>query len=142
MKTRLRRLRVGERDHLWTVGIGHVPGPSDCHRCLRLRVWGGGKNSRPLAVDLLSVTGPSPWSACATDNGYPTTRDVRAVIERGLALGWPVDDRGGAFLLSEHDLPDWDLPGFVVTDRLRDPGAADPTLRVAAAYARRLPVAP
>ena len=61
MKTRLRKLHVGDRVCAWTAQIRHLPGSADCHRGIRLRVWGAGKNSRLLQVDLLSKTWPGPW---------------------------------------------------------------------------------
>ncbi|MCP2347621.1 hypothetical protein [Nonomuraea roseoviolacea] len=129
MGTRLRTLSTGGREFVWTADIRHVSGSGDCHRCVRLRVWGSGKNGRALQADLLS-NGLAPWG-CATDNSYPLPSDVRAVIERGLAAGWDPDARGGTFLLTEREhAPDWELPGFLLTDRLQDPEAPDPTERV------------
>jgi len=134
---RLRKLRVEGRDFVWKAEIRHVDGSGRCHRCIRVRVWGGGKSSRPLQVDLLSKSWALPWG-CATDTSYPTPADIRAIIGHGLALGWDPDARGGAFVLTEDEHGSgWELPGFLVTDRLRDPRAADPTARVLYAFERR-----
>jgi hypothetical protein len=87
-----------------------------------LRVWGTGKNGRALQVDLLSKTPPGPWGACATDDAYPTSGDVRAVIEYGLAHGWVADAIGGTFLLTEREhAAAFELTGFLITDRESTP---------------------
>src|SRR6202022_4245140 len=115
-----------------------VRGGGDVHRCIRLRVWGAGKNSRALRADLLSKSWPSPWGACAADDAYPTPADVRAVIDRGLGRGWDIDVVGGTFLLTESEhAAEWELARFLLTDRLRDPGAPDPTSRVIVAFEQR-----
>lgn len=133
MKTRLRVLRVGNRRCAWTAAIGHVQGDSDCHRVIRLRVWGSGKNGRVLQVDLLSKTPSGPWGACATDGAHPTSRDVRAVVEYALAHGWEADEAGGMFLLTENEhAAAFELADFLITDRVRDPAAPDPSARVLA----------
>jgi hypothetical protein len=54
---------------------------------------------------------------------------VRTVIEYALSRGWSPQDRGGTWLLTEP-ASDLTLPGFLVTDRVRYPLAADPTERV------------
>jgi hypothetical protein len=98
-----------------------------------LRIWGAGKTSEALQADLLSRAWPAPYGACATDGSYPDAADVRVVIEYGLSRGWQPDNRGGTFLISERDVPALELPKFLVTDRLRDGTAADPTARVISA---------
>ena len=111
--------------HPLRAGVGRLPS------VVRVRVWGAGKNSRALQADLLSATWPAPWGACASDDAYPTAEDVRAVIGCGLARGWDPDARGGTFLLTERSqAPAPELTGFLVTDRLQDPGAPDPTARL------------
>jgi hypothetical protein len=137
VKKRLRVLRVGNRGCAWTAEICHVRGESDCHRCIRLRVWGSGKNGRVLKVDLLSKAPPGPWSACATDNTYPTPRDVRAVVDYALVHGWEPDEVGGTFLLAESEhAAAFELTHFLITDRVRNPDAPDPSARVLDAAAR------
>ena len=128
MRTRLRSLRTGGRQFTWRAEIGHVQGELDCHRCIRLSVWGAGKNSRPLRVDLLSKSWPAPFGACASDDAYPTPADVRVIVEYAVAAGWELDAIGGVFLLPEtvHGGA-CELPGFLLTDRPRDPSAADPS---------------
>ncbi|MEV4629582.1 integrase [Micromonospora sp. NPDC049523] len=138
MRNRLREIRVGARTYVWRAQIHHVPGAGDCHRCIRVRVWGAGKTSRALDADLLSDAWPSPWSMCATDGSYPTSADVRTIISYGLEHGWQPDLRGGTFLLSEREhAAGFSLPGFLLTDRLRTPESADPTARVIEAYEAR-----
>lgn len=137
MRIRLRRLRVGARTFVWCAEIRYVQGSGDCHRCIRLRVWGAGKTSQALQTDLLSVTWPSPWSVCATDNVYPTPSDVQAVIGYALRHGWQPERRGGTFVLSEHEHAGFALPNFLLTDRLCTTESADPTARVVRAYELR-----
>jgi hypothetical protein len=120
------------------VEIRHLQGEADCHRCIRVRVWGAGKTSRVVQADLLSKAWPAPWGACATDGAYPMAADVRAVIELALAAGWDPDAVGGVFVLTEavHGVG-WELPGFLLTDRLGDPLAADPSVRVIRSFEQR-----
>jgi hypothetical protein len=126
----LRKLRTGGREFVWKADIRHVRGERDCHRCIRVRVWGGGKNSRALQADLLSKSWGSPWGACATDGAYPTADDVRSLIGYALAHGWEPDAVGGTYVLAEREHMEFELPAFLLTDRLRDPSAPDPTARV------------
>lgn len=129
MRTRLRRLRAGDRDYAWRATIGAVSGDGvDLHRCLRVRVWGAGKNGRALEADLLSTATSAGWTPAATDGSYPASGDIRRLVEHALILGWDPDARGGTFLLTEEN--GLELPGFLITDRVRDPGAPDPTARV------------
>ena len=114
-----------------------MQGNGDCHRCIRVRIWGAGKNGQALQADLLSLTWPSPWSVCATDSAYPLPSDIRALIRHGLSAGWEPAHVGGTFCLSERHDPGFALPGFLVTDRPTDPAAADPTARVIHAHEQR-----
>lgn len=112
-----------------------MQGSSDCHRCIRVRTWGAGKTSQALQADLLSLTWPAPWGACATDSAYPAAADIWAVISYALEHGWQPDRQGGTFVLSEREhAARFSLPGFLLTDRLRVPEGADPTVRVIDAY--------
>jgi hypothetical protein len=129
VRTRLRKLHGSGREFTWAARISHVPGDGDCHRCIRVRIWGAGKNSRALEVDLLSKSWGSPWTACATDGAYPTSGDVRGIIDYALSHGWNPDLVGGTYLLTEREHA-FELPDFLITDRLRDPEAPDPTARV------------
>ncbi|MEU4251700.1 hypothetical protein AB0F15_30220 [Amycolatopsis sp. NPDC026612] len=135
MRTRLRTLRIGERDFTWRATIGHVAGDGvDLHRCVRVRVWGDGKNGRALEADLLSKAMSVGWTPAATDGSYPVPADVRRLVEHALTLGWDPGARGGTcWLTEEHGL---ELPGFLITDRVRDPEAPDPTERVIRASGR------
>ncbi|MCP2324145.1 hypothetical protein HDA40_002652 [Hamadaea flava] len=92
---------------------------------------GAGKTSQALQADLLSIAWPAPWEACATDGAYPTPTDVRAVINHALKHGWQPEKRGGTFMLSERQhTAGFTLPDFLLTDRVRTPESADPTVRV------------
>lgn len=140
MRTKLRALRLGERTYTWRATIGHVAGHGvDIHRCVRVRVWGTGKTGRALEADLLAKATSVGWMPAATDGSYPAPADVRCLVEHALALGWDPGAVGGTFrLVEEHEV---ELPGFLLTDRVRDPGAPDPTARViraAEAWERRV----
>nr|WP_166640607.1 hypothetical protein [Amycolatopsis sp. SID8362] len=125
----MRTLRIGERAYTWRATIGQVAGDGiDFHRCVRVRVWGAGKTGCALEADLLSKATSVGWTPAATDGSYPEPADVRSLVEHALALGWNPSALGGTFRLTEeHGL---ELPGFLLTDRLRDPDAPDPTGRV------------
>lgn len=129
MRTRLRALRIGERTYTWRATIGQVAGDGvDVHRCVRVRAWGAGKTGRALEADLLSKATSVGWTPADTDGSYPEPADVRCLVEHALAVGWDPGALGGTFRLTEeHGL---ELPGFLLTDRLCDPGAPDPTARV------------
>jgi hypothetical protein len=117
VKSRMRTLWIGLAEFRWAGEISHYDSGTDCHRCVRLRVWGGGKNGRVLRADLLSTTEPGPWGRCVTDDAYPTPGVVRKVVEYALDHGWTPTTIGGRFPLT--DASDLELPGFVVTDKLR-----------------------
>ncbi|GIH05497.1 hypothetical protein Rhe02_35640 [Rhizocola hellebori] len=135
MRTRLRTLHAAGRAFVWRAEIRHVQGEAGCHRCIRVRIWGAGRTSCAAQADLLSKSWPAPWGACATDSAYPTPSDVRAIIERALAAGWDPGIIGGTFQLTEAT--GWELPAFLLTDRLNDPTAADPSRRVIDAHRRK-----
>lgn len=129
MRRRLRKLRIGERDFTWRADIRSVAGDGvNVHRCIAVRVWGAGKNGRALTADLLSRSLGGGWTPAATDDAYPTSGDIRVLIEHALALGWDPEIRGGTFPLTEES--GIELPGFLITDRMRRPDAPDPTARV------------
>lgn len=134
-RARLRRLRVDDREYTWTAKITGVSGERDHHRCVRLRVWDDDRKSRALEADLLSNAWGLPWGS-ATDTSHPKPGDVRAVIDYALANGWDPTATGAPFFLSERDHA-FELPDFILTDRLRDPSAPDPTDRVIDAYERQ-----
>jgi hypothetical protein len=112
VKTRLRALRIGDQLFAWTARVGHTTGDGACRRYVRLRVWGGGKNSQRLQADLLSTYEGGPWGYCTTDTAFPTPRDVRAVVDHALARGWDPAARGGVFVLQDNTMIH---TGFVVT---------------------------
>lgn len=129
MRNRLRTLRARAHSYTWRATIGSVRGDGvDLHRCVRVRVWGAGRNSLALEADLLSKATSVGWTPADTDGSYPSAADVRRLVEHALAAGWDPGALGGTFRLTEeHGL---ELPGFLITDRVRDPGAPDPTERV------------
>jgi hypothetical protein len=118
MRSRLRKLYAHGRTFVWKARIGEVASDQGCRRCIRVRIWGAGKNSRALQVDLLSTAPLGPWGEpCAEDGAYPDRRDVRAVIDYALQQGWEPDVVGGTFVLSgvQHAQA-LALPAFVITD--------------------------
>ncbi|MBF9134490.1 integrase [Plantactinospora sp. S1510] len=121
MRSRLRKLYAHDRQFAWNARIDQVRTGQGLCRCIRLRIWGAGKNSRALRVDLLSRATRSRWGdPAATDGAYPESKDVRAVIDYALGNGWRPDDLGGTFVLSEaRHAQELLLPAFVVTDLLR-----------------------
>lgn len=133
IKERLRKLYADRWEFVWTGRVHHVAGERDCHRCVRVRVWGAGKNSRALQADLLSKA-VLPWG-CASDSSYPTPKDVRTVIDYALTHDWNPDLTGGTFFLNESEHASaFELADFLLTDRLRDERAPDPTTRVLRAF--------
>lgn len=118
MRRRLRSLRIGDVRYRWTTELRYDCGAGqDSHRCVRVRVWAGGKRGRVLSADLTSTSAPGPWGSGVTDVAYPTPKDIRAIVDYALAHGWDPAVTGG-----QHELgPDADVPvtGFRVTDRLR-----------------------
>jgi hypothetical protein len=138
VRSRIRTLHLGEQIFTWKAEIGHIRGSTDCHRCIRVRAWADGKASQALQVDLLSTYWPAPWGPCATDNAYPTSADIRAIVVYALAHGWEPARRGGTWQLTERDAQDLELPDFLVTEGRLLPTVADPTARVVAEYQRRL----
>jgi hypothetical protein len=86
MRGRLRTLRLGAREFRWTARLCGFADPGlDYRRCVRVRVWGGGKNGRVLRADLASVN-QGPWAG-VPDSSFPTPGAVRA-IDDALRHGW------------------------------------------------------
>jgi hypothetical protein len=116
MKIRVRTLHIGAREFRWAAELcPYYDLERDYHRCVRVRVWGGGKNSRKLCTDLES-TDPGPWGG-VPDSSYPTPQVVRMLIDYALEHGWDPSGTSGRYELSAGEGPE--IPGFQVTDRLR-----------------------
>lgn len=126
------RLIAGRATRTWsrsrsTPTAGTATAPARSWRPITIR--------SALQADLLSLTWPAPWGACAADGAYPAAADIRAVISYALERGWQLDRQGGTFVLSEREhAARFSVPGFLLTDRLRVPEGADPTVRVIDAY--------
>ncbi|MFF3251228.1 hypothetical protein ACFYWP_09490 [Actinacidiphila glaucinigra] len=116
MKLRMRTLRIGDAEFRWTAELCNYVDGTDCYRCVRIRIWGGGKNGQVLRVDLVSTSDAGPWGHC-TNGAYPTPGAVRKVVDHALAIGWDPATVGGRFLLTET--AELEIPGFEVTDRLQ-----------------------
>lgn len=102
----LRRIIVHNRIFHWRATWGNGEGAGG-ERILHLRVWGGDKMSCPLDADLFNLSRLQrsidlPWAAW-TDDSYIMPKDVRAVIEYGLAHGWDPAGRGAPFRLTSAD---------------------------------------
>jgi hypothetical protein len=118
LRLRLRSLWIGDGRYRWTAELSwHRDAGLEFHRCVRVRVWGNGKNSQVLSADLISASAPGPWGSGVTDVAFPTPKDVRAIVDYALAQGWDPAVVGGRFELR----PDASLavPGFRITDQLR-----------------------
>ncbi|HXS63869.1 MAG TPA: hypothetical protein VN767_13540 [Streptosporangiaceae bacterium] len=115
MKQRLRTLRVDDVRYRWSAQLRyHRDADLNLQRFVRVRVWGGGKNSQVLSADLVSTSEPGPWGSGVTDVAYPTPKDVRAIIDYALEQGWDPAAVGGRFQL--RPAADQEVAGFRVTD--------------------------
>lgn len=114
MKSRLRKLHIDGREYTWKADVRAAPGPDGRrHRCIRIRVWGGGKTSCALQADLIENGRPGQTEESYP---YPAAADVRVLIDYGLRAGWGPGDLGGTFQVTSQ--ADVTLPGFVLTDVL------------------------
>lgn len=95
-----------------------------------MRAWGAGKTSQALQADLLSKS----MRPCAMDWVFPASGEIRAIVDYALANGWTLDDTGTWALTEAAHGDRFELPKFLLTDRLVDQAAPDPTLRVVRAY--------
>jgi hypothetical protein len=133
-RRRVRQLSFDGQDFAWHAAV--VGGACYCEvSAYRLRVWGGGKAGQVLRADLVSTAWLAPPEASVLDGGYPTPSRVRTMIEYAVARGWDPTARGGSFILTEADhAHGLVLPGFAVTDRLRnsDPPGLPADVRAAA----------
>lgn len=91
MRVRLRRLHADGRAYTWRAEIRRVSEPRE----VRVRVWGAGKNSQALEVDLRS----------ADDFMYPEPAAVRTLIHTALTSGWDPSTKGGTFTLPPRPAP-------------------------------------
>ncbi|MEV0134231.1 integrase [Dactylosporangium sp. NPDC050688] len=114
MRSRLRKLHIDGREYTWKADVRAAPGPDGRrHRCIRIRVWGGGKTGCALQADVAERAHPA---AAEERYPYPVAADVRALIDHGLRAGWVPATRGGTFQITSG--ADVALPGFVLTDLL------------------------
>jgi hypothetical protein len=114
MKSRLRKLHIDGREYVWKADVRAAPDSEGRrHRCIRIRVWGGGKTNCALQADVTERSRPAQ-----TDESYPypAAADVRTLIDYGLRAGWIPATRGGTFQITSR--ADVTLPGFVLTDLL------------------------
>jgi hypothetical protein len=114
MKSRLRTLHVDGREYAWKADVRAAPGlDGRRHRCIRIRVWGGGKTGCVLQADVMERSGPAQTEERYP---YPTAADVRTLIDHGLRVGWVPATRGGTFQITS--VADVALPSLVLTDLL------------------------
>ena len=107
-------MHIDGREYTWKADVRAAPGPDRRrHRCIRIRIWGGGKTSSVLQVDVTERPQPAP---AGESYPYPAAADVRALIDHGLRAGWVPQQRGGTFQITSG--ADVTLPGFVLTDLL------------------------
>jgi hypothetical protein len=114
MRSRLRTLHIDGGEYTWKADVRAAPGPDRRrHRCIRIRIWGGGKTGSVLQVDVTERPQPAP---AVESYPYPAAADVRALIDHALRAGWVPQQRGGTFQITSG--ADVTLPGFVLTDLL------------------------
>jgi hypothetical protein len=112
MKSRLRKLHIEGREYVWKADVRTAAGPDRRRRrCVRIRIWGGGKNGCVLQADVTERPRPAQDGDAYP---YPTADDVRALIAHGLRTGWEPQTRGGTFQITSA--AEVTLPGFVLTD--------------------------
>ncbi|GAB3160457.1 hypothetical protein GCM10027290_66490 [Micromonospora sonneratiae] len=114
MRSRLRKLHVDGREFTWKADIRQAPGPDGRgRRCIRVRVWGMGKNGRALQADLVE----RPERAAGEETyPYPMAGDVAALVRYGMHAGWTPEVVGGTFQVTSA--AELDLPSFAITDLL------------------------
>lgn len=114
MRSRLRKLHIDGREFTWKADIRDAPGPDGRHhRCIRVRVWGAGKNGRALQADLTEWPLPASWEE---KYPYPTAENVRALATYAMVFGWMPEAVGGTFRITSA--AELGLPGFAITDLL------------------------
>lgn len=114
MRSRLRKLHIGGHEFTWKADIRDASGPDGgIRRCIRIRVWGAGKNGRALQADLTDRPQPAPGEETYP---YPTAENVRALARYAMSVGWTPEAVGGTFRITSA--AEVDLPGFAITDLL------------------------
>ncbi|GAA2195016.1 hypothetical protein GCM10009848_61130 [Micromonospora lupini] len=114
MRSRLRKLHVDGRTFTWKADIRDAFEADGRHRCIRVRVWGAGKNGRALQADLTEWPHPpTPWDE---RYAYPTAENVRELARYALSVGWTPEAVGGTFRITSGAKVA--LPGLAVTDLL------------------------
>jgi hypothetical protein len=118
MRGKLRTLRIGAREFRWTAQLCGFTGPGlDCHRCVRVRVWGGGKNRRVLRAELASVN-PGPWAG-VPDSSYPAPGAVRAIVDHASVTDGTLPPPAG--IMSSRLGPDWRFRASASLTPVTDP---------------------
>ncbi|MEH1167054.1 integrase [Micromonospora sp. CPCC 205539] len=114
MRSRLRKLHVDGREFTWKADLRDTSGVDGrLYRCIRVRVWGAGKNGRALQADLTEWPYPAHWEE---KYPYPTAENVRELARYAISIGWAPEAVGGTFRITAA--ADVALPGFAVTDLL------------------------
>lgn len=120
MKKELRKIVIEDRPFWWKADWFYHP---DQSRILQVRIWGGGKGSRSLFVNLTSK-----WVEYPASCSYPLPKDIRAIILYALAHGWNPPARGEAHWLKEKR-DQLELEDLLLTDVGRLPQAPGPLAR-------------
>ena len=109
-KRELRKITVAGAMFVWNADWTYIKVGEESYsfrRTIHLHIRGATNRSQPLYVDLCGPIGD--------DHAYVLPRQVRAVIEYGLAHGWDPTTQGGPFWLTGADTPV--LDGLVITER-------------------------
>ncbi|HEY0754722.1 MAG TPA: hypothetical protein VGD98_12225 [Ktedonobacteraceae bacterium] len=120
MKKKLRKIVVEGMPFWWTADWFYHP---DQSRILRVCIWGGGKSSQALFVNLTSK-----WIDYPVSCTYPMPRDIHAVIAYALEHGWKPSARGKEYWLKEED-EQLELEELLLTDAGRLSQAPGPLAR-------------
>lgn len=117
----LRSMTVGETTFRWKADWVYISG----RRTVRLRVWGGDKTNQALHAQLVAnyrgvleqiKRGELSPGATIVDDIYIQPREVRIVIEYGLAHGWNPHAHGKPFRLTASNTPFLDNFTLVTSD--------------------------
>jgi hypothetical protein len=108
------RLHIDGQEYTWKAVVRAAPGPDGSQRrCIRVRLWCGGRTGRALQADLMKRSQPTQTEQSYR---YPAAADVRVLVDHGLRVGWVPATGGGTFQITSG--ADLNLPGFVFTDLL------------------------
>jgi hypothetical protein len=107
-RVKLRTITINGVPFHWIADWSYAEGV----RIVRLRVWGGDKTRQTLHAHLVATfhglreavaRGDGRLPTTIVDTSYIAPREVRTLIEYGLAHGWDPQASGKPFCLTEAD---------------------------------------